>query len=234
MYYRIAGVSVQMNTFGKTETLAIPYSEPRTVKHEVEIVICSETDKVREQMPHLPYASCEYIGSGYSFYKQLVRFDGLMLHSSAIIVDGQAYLFTADKGTGKSTHTSNWRCVFGDERVRVLNDDKPALRLVDGAWYAYGTPWCGKTGQNLNLRAPVAGIAEVVRGDKNEIRHMDKQRAVQLILKQTCIPDEIETRLKLLELVDKLVEQIPMWELKCTMDPTSAIVAHEAMAAVDL
>lgn len=233
MNYRIADLTIQMNTFGKTETLAIPYGELSMSKNEVQIKISSEIEDVRNQMPHLPLASCEYIGSGYSFYKQLVKFNGLMLHSSAIIVDGKAYLFTADKGTGKSTHTGNWRCVFGDERVRVLNDDKPALRYSDGTWYAYGTPWCGKTGQNLNLRAPIAGIAEVIRGERNEIRRMDKQGAVQLLLKQTCIPDQIEMKMKLLGLIDMLIEQLPIWELRCTMDPASAIVAYEAMSAAN-
>lgn len=230
MYYRIADITIQMNTFGKTETLAIPYSEQNIWENKAEMIICSERENVKSQLPYLPDSSCEYLGTGQSFYKQLAAFDGIMLHSSSIIFDGKAYLFTADKGTGKSTHTSNWRCVFGDERVRILNDDKPALRLLDGVWYAYGTPWCGKTGQNLNLRAPIAGIAEVVRGDTTEIRRMDKNKAVHLVLKQTCIPDEIQMRIKLLELVDKLVEIVPFWELKCTKEPSAANVAYEAMA----
>ena len=49
-----------------------------------------------------------------------------MLHSSAVVADGKAYLFTADSGTGKSTHTQLWPRMFGD-RAYILNDDKPAL-----------------------------------------------------------------------------------------------------------
>ena len=226
--YRIADINVLMDTFGRTAMNSIPYIYPTEDQHE--IIIQSENDKVKRENPMLSENNCEYLGSGRNYYKKIIAYNGMMLHSSAIIFDGKAYLFTADKGTGKSTHTSNWRCVFGDERVRILNDDKPALRLLDGVWYAYGTPWCGKTGQNLNLRAPIAGIAEVVRGDTTEIRRMDKNKAVHLVLKQTCIPDEIQMRIKLLELVDKLVEIVPFWELKCTKEPSAANVAYEAMA----
>ena len=63
----------------------------------------------------------------------------LMMHGSTVAVDGQAYLFTAPCGTGKSTHTRFWREVFGDRAVMV-NDDKPFLRIAEGAVVAYGSP----------------------------------------------------------------------------------------------
>lgn len=75
----------------------------------------------------------------------------------------------ADSSVGKSTHTGLWRQVFGDERVKILNDDKPALRFEKGIWYAYGTPWSGKYGMNLNLRYPVAGICFLKQGAQNKI-----------------------------------------------------------------
>ena len=36
---------------------------------------------------------------------QLLERDTVLLHGSTVAVDGQAYLFTAPCGTGKSTHT---------------------------------------------------------------------------------------------------------------------------------
>ena len=36
----------------------------------------------------------------------------LLFHGSAVALDGDGYLFTADCGTGKSTHTRFWRQVF--------------------------------------------------------------------------------------------------------------------------
>ena len=51
------------------------------------------------------------------------------------MVDDYAYVFSADSGTGKSTHTQLWLEHFGD-RAYILNDDKPAIRLIDGKVYA--------------------------------------------------------------------------------------------------
>ncbi|MFR5584255.1 MAG: hypothetical protein ACLTLQ_10945 [[Clostridium] scindens] len=63
-----------------------------------------------------------------SFIENLFRKGGMMLHASAVEVDGKAYLFSADSGTGKSTHTKQWQNYFGKERALIINDDKPAIR----------------------------------------------------------------------------------------------------------
>ena len=226
--YNIAGLHVEIDSFGRTLNQARPYEieNKETIKFKIDVGY----DKVKSLYPDLSDSDCEYLSSGKSFYTLLLRFDGMMLHSSAILLDGYAYLFTADAGTGKSTHVCLWRRVFGDERVRVLNDDKPALRLEDGVWYAYGTPWSGKTGQNLNLRAPVAGIAVIERGEKNEIEPYSGKGAVSAILRQTTNVKDPELQIKKLELVDKLFKDVPIWKLKCNMEPEAAIVSYEAMS----
>ena len=81
--------------------------------------------------------SIEYMETGKQFYCSLIFYEGSMLHASAVELDGKAYLFSGDSGAGKSTHTKLWQTVFGESAI-VFNDDKPALRCVDGKWYAYG------------------------------------------------------------------------------------------------
>lgn len=227
-YYKIAGLTVRMDTFGRAEDFARPYMV--SPSENSDITIHADWKKWQELNPGCEDNVYEYLATGESFYTQLLRFDGLMIHSSALILDGKAYLFSAPCGTGKSTHVCNWRRVFGDDRVRVLNDDKPALRLENGVWYAYGTPWSGKTGQNLNLRAPLAGIAMIERGLDNEIEPFTGRKAVQAILGQTTSLKDASLRLQQLDLLDKLMTQVPVWKLKCNMEPEAAIVAYEAMS----
>ncbi len=43
--------------------------------------------------------------------------DTILYHGSVIAVDGEAFLFTTKSGTGKSTHTANWRKYFGSRAV---------------------------------------------------------------------------------------------------------------------
>ena len=84
--------------------------------------------------------------------EELFRHDTLVFHGSVVAVDGQAYLFTAKSGTGKSTHTRLWRELLGSRAVMV-NDDKPFLRITENGVIAYGSPWNGKPGLGSNIAA---------------------------------------------------------------------------------
>jgi hypothetical protein len=122
-----------------------------------------------------------------------------------------------------------WLRAFG-ERAFVLNDDKPALRLEDGVFYAYGTPWSGKTDQNVNTRVPLAGICVLGRGQENVIRPYSGAAAVHDILEQTARSADAEFMVTLLELLDRLVTAVPVWKLECNMDPQAAVVSYSAIS----
>lgn len=226
-YYKIAGLVIAMDSYGRTIDQAEPYLCESVTNPDV--VLFSDFEYVRNLFPRLSDDNCEYLATGRAFYRELLNFGGFQLHSSAVVFEGKAYLFTANPGTGKSTHTGLWLKQFG-ERAFILNDDKPALRLEDGVWYAYGTPWSGKHDISVNARVPVAGIACLERGEKNEIIPFAGQDAVLAILRQCNRPKAAEYRIKLLELLDKLITQVPIWKLKCNMDPEAAIVSYEAMS----
>ena len=226
--YLIAGLRVRMDTWGRTEEQAKPYLTP--TDGEADIIIASVPADLENDQQYLSEDDCEYLYTGAGFYRQLLPFDGLMLHASAVIMDGYAYLFSAPSGTGKSTHTTMWRETFGTERVQMLNDDKPALRLEDGRWYAYGTPWSGKTAQNINAKVPLGGICVLTRGENNEITPFGGTQAVLALMEQTIRPASLDGRGRLLELIDNLLNAVPMWKLKCTPTHDAARVSQKAMA----
>ena len=78
-------------------------------------------------MPYLNCEAIEYIYTGSYFHHLLLKYNGCMLHSSGVVVDGYAYLFSANSGTGKSTHTGLWLEHFKD-KAYIINDDKPVLK----------------------------------------------------------------------------------------------------------
>lgn len=224
--YRIANLNVEMSTFGRTLRQSYPYMFE---KCQSNITITGNIKLLRDKQPHLSYDDCEYISTGASFGRQLLHFDGLVLHASAVVMDGYAYLFSAKSGTGKSTHTKLWLECFG-ERAFILNDDKPALRLENGVWYAYGTPWSGKHDLSVNARVPVAGICMIHRSEKNKIQLFSGPKAIFDLLEQTLRPADPELRAKLMELLDKLMTMVPIWQMGCNMDPEAALVSYEAMS----
>ena len=189
-----------------------------------------ESDIVHSQM----YAGMSlegrvYMESARRFYMKLLEHNGFYLHASAVELDGKAYLFSASSGVGKSTHTRLWQRVFGDN-ARVFNDDKPALRFLDGKWYAYGTPWCGKDGININMKVPVAGICFLKQAQENRIRRLSPIEAAQKIIAQTLRRFELEESLNLmLSQVDSLVKTIPVYELENRPEPEAVWLSYETM-----
>ena len=232
-YYSIAGLNVQMECSGRTFDQALPYL--RASCNHTDITLSAQRiseykNSIRSRFPNTTDDSLDYIASGALFYRDLLLLDGMMLHSSAVIVDDRAYLFTADSGTGKSTHTALWLKYFGN-RAKILNDDKPAIRFENDRWYAYGTPWSGKNDISLNLRAEIAGIAVLERAQENHIEQFSGIQALHAILKQVNRPPAMEHRIKLMELLDKLITTVAIWKLQCNMDPEAAIIAYEAMSS---
>ena len=64
------------------------------------------------QWPGLSPDGVAYMASGWLFYAKLLLHGGMMLHSSAVELDGNAYLFSGPSGVGKSTQTGLWTKLF--------------------------------------------------------------------------------------------------------------------------
>ena len=158
--------------------------------------------------------------------EELLKRDILLLHGSTVAVDGQAYVFTAPCGAGKSTHTRLWREQFGSRAVMV-NDDKVFLQLRPEGIWAYGSPWTGKHGIGTNISVPLKGICFLHRGTENRIQKAQPQKWLQELRHQCFLPEQ-----RYFALVDRLAQTIPLWEMSCTKDPQAACVAYEAMSGV--
>ena len=198
-------------------------------KGNTDIVIKSELYNP-DKLSSLTKDQAIYMESGFQFYRNLLKFDGMMLHASAVALDGKAYLFSGPSGMGKSTHTRLWQQLFGDA-AKVFNDDKPAIRrLEDGVWYAYGTPWCGKDGININMKVPLAGICFLERGEENIIRRLDSKEALSQVIYQTLHRfGKVENLDRMLGVVDMLVQRIPIYEFYNKPELAAAKLSYETM-----
>ncbi len=185
--------------------------------------------KMTQDNPHLSAEECEIILTTTFFYRMLLDFDGFMLHSSAVVVDDRAYLFSAPSGTGKSTHTEQWLKLFG-QKAYILNDDKPAILLRDGAVFAGGSPWSGKSDLNKNALVPLQGICILSRSETNWIKPLPQMQAIYHLLNQTLRPKEPEQMEKLMSLLDSCLQRVPVWQMGCNISTDAAKCAYEAMS----
>lgn len=194
-----------------------------------DIVIRETAYRKEKYDSRLGESTVAYMESAYQFYLNLVDFNGFYLHSSAVVLDGKAYLFSGPCRAGKSTHTRLWQSTFGSE-ARIINDDKPAIRLIDGRWYVYGTPWCGKDGINENAVAPLAGVCFLKKAQENKICRMDSIEAMQKILSQTIYKfDKAEKLDNLLKLLNQFLTDIPIYELENRPESAAAHLSHNTM-----
>lgn len=163
-----------------------------------------------------------------AFNRRAIPFQTMLVHSSALIYNGEAYLFSADSGVGKSTHTHLWLQAFGDS-VHIMNDDKPVVRLCDNKAVAYGTPFDGGSGIALNEAYPLKAIVFVERGEENAVRVPDNREVIQKLYFQTVHMVSAEVADKMLQNFEKLLSLTKFYVLTCNTDISAAHTAFNAI-----
>ena len=159
------------------------------------------------------------------FAQAVLPRDGISIHASAVAADGKAFLFLGKSGTGKSTHARMWlRNIPGS---RLLNDDNPTLRLIDGKPVAFGTPWSGKTPCYRNESYPVGGIARLVQSDADIFTEKrDVAAFVALLPSCSVVHSDSGLQSRLCDTITRIIELVPVGELKCLPDDESAIICY--------
>ena len=161
--------------------------------------------------------------------EKLFEYDTLLFHGSVIAVDGEAYLFTAKSGTGKSTHTSLWRELLGDRAVMV-NDDKPFLKVLSDSICVCGSPWNGKHHLGNNIDVPLKAICILERGEQNEIQRISANEALAMLLQQSNRPQQPALLPKYLDILEHITQRIAFYRMRCNMDPEAALIAYQTMS----
>ena len=158
----------------------------------------------------------------------LPQYDALVFHGAVIEYNGEAYAITAHSGVGKTTHIRLWLEEFG-EAVKILNGDKPILRIIDGCVYACGTPWRGKENYGINSMRPLRAIAFLGREKVNLSKKIESRDAVMRFMNQIYINRKSASALsETMRLADRILESVNLYDLKCNMDREAARVAHRA------
>ncbi len=169
--------------------------------------------KEKELVPKAPISACESLCIYRAIAEKLPQFDRFVFHGAAIEYDGNAYLFTAPSGTGKTTHINLWKKYLGD-KVDIINGDKPIVYMGDDA-VVYGTPWAGKEGYQRNASAPIAAICIIKQGKTNKIGRLEKTAAVNHLMRQVYMPQNATALSNTLALIGKMIETVPVYMLEC-------------------
>lgn len=160
--------------------------------------------------------------------EKLPIYQRFLMHGAVIAYQEKGYLFTAPSGTGKSTHIRLWKEYLGED-VQIVNGDKPFLWVKEEEVLVYGTPWAGKEGWQKNWKVPLAGICFLERGEKNSIRRVLPETELVRLMKQIYLPERAEAAGATLELLNRMLMQIPLYRLECDRSELAVKTSFEAM-----
>ena len=240
----------ELNVKIADETFCIQCSSPLisklfsdyTISGKGEIPICptdEELKKIRAQFIRTdkkyfdeprrhPMEHTEYHTIHYVMAKALIKRGVLLVHGSAVVADGSAYLFIAPSGTGKSTHTALWKEVLG-ERAFIINDDKQMIRLTGEVPLVYPTPW-GLTGSPGTMAgAPLKAVVLLERSNENLVTQIDSFKMFPHIFQAAICGETPAQTEEILDLERKLLGTTKLYRLKCRADIDAAKTAIKAI-----
>lgn len=152
---------------------------------------------------------------------------GVILHSSYILHNGEAILFTAPSGTGKSTQASLWERYRGAE---VINGDRSVIMPGEDGMMVYGLPFSGSSGICKNVSAPLKAIVCLSQAKENQLLTLKGLRAFRSIWEgcNLCRWNEQEVELAS-NVVMVLLDRVPVYHLACRPDAEAVDTLYQAL-----
>ena len=140
----------------------------------------------------------------------------LHLHSSFVLYQDKALLFTGPSGIGKTTQAELWRDYQG---ALIVNGDAALLRRMEDGWWAFGTPVHGSSPYCENRQAPMVGLVVLEQGPENRLTRLDDFQALTSCLPEFYRPKmDRETEEVFWNSVDSLFREVPVYRLTCRPD----------------
>ncbi len=151
---------------------------------------------------------------------------GFILHASCIEYRGEAIVFTAPSGTGKSTQADLWKIHRGAE---VINGDRIMVRSSESGFQIVGIPFSGSSGISKNRVLPLNAIVYLQQAPDNKIRVLRGMEAFRRVWEGCSVHawnrKDMET---CMDTVMQTIARVPVLQLECTPD-VRAVEALEAM-----
>ena len=230
MIYDIAGLRIDIqNKYAYTTKFCQKYlSEDQA--SPVDLTATVTEDEFLDEKKNSPNFSDGYI-ENICLYRsiclQIPRLQRLLLHASVLEYKGNGYAFLGRSGTGKSTHTRLW--LEHVKGTRVINGDKPILEFNGKEFIVYGTPWNGKEGLGCNASVPLKGLCFLEQAKENSIQKLSPAVTSNRLFTQVLLPQDEESVVATLELLDQMIAVTPAYLLKCDISETAVKTSFEEM-----
>lgn len=161
------------------------------------------------------------------FRNHILFHQGIVLHAAAIEWQGKGILFSAPSETGKSTQARLWKEYMG---AKILNGDRPAIRIIDNIPHVFGTPWSGSSCEFLNDHAPLSAIVMLEQASENSIRRLSNFEAVSKLMPRAFLPYYSDKLMGLaIANLENIITSTPIYLLKCKPDREAVELVYQCV-----
>jgi hypothetical protein len=161
----------------------------------------------------------------------IARAGGFVFHCSYIERDGEAILFTAPSGTGKSTQADLWHEYRGAE---IINGDRAAVRIVDGKVMAEGIPFAGSSAYCKNRSLPIRAIVYLGQAKETSIRKLRGYEAFSRIWEGVSVNTWDKVDMEMVSAaVQEVAQQVGVFHMPCRPDESAVIALEDALRKLE-
>ena len=160
-------------------------------------------------------------------FRMLAKRGGVVLHSSYVLTkQGEALLFSAPSGTGKSTQAELWRKFAG---AKVINGDRALIKAQNGVT-ANGIFFSGTSGICENVTAPIRAIVLLRQSFANELKKVSGKEAFMRLLPQCSYYPNEEENLKLVTgILAEIISAVPIYDFGCVPEKSAVTALNEVL-----
>lgn len=156
----------------------------------------------------------------------LLRFDAFVLHGAYLLVNGEAVIFSAPSGTGKSTQAELWRA---HRSAAVINGDRVLIRRTSGGFTAGGIHFAGTSGICENVTAPLRAIVVLGQAKQNTVQRCTGSQALHSLFGESACCDIEGEPLRLVGLLSDLINSTEILRLDCLPDASAVEALEECL-----
>jgi len=161
------------------------------------------------------------------FRNRILFNKGLVLHASAVQFEGKGILFSAPSETGKTTQANLWCSEMG---ATLINNDRPAVKVIGSKAYVYGTPWSGSISECNNSYAPLDAIVMLEQANENSIIKLNTKEAILKLMPRCFLPyyDSYLMNIAIDNLED-ILQKSPVYLLRCRPDRKAVQLVYKTI-----
>lgn len=154
--------------------------------------------------------------------------NGFVFHCAYIDYKGEAILFTAPSGTGKSTQAELWAKHRG---AQIINGDRAVVRINKGEPLACGIPFAGSSVYCENRSLPIKAVVYLAQAPQTTIRKIRGYEAFSRMWEGVSVNTWNRQDMEAVShTVATLVECVPIFYMPCTPDQSAVAALEQAIA----